>query len=312
VWEKTSREGIAVQIFCSYVLEDPIKMFRSKTFFQPFIYFTLIALISACGDQAQQLATLLNNNAPTITGTPGTSIQQGNTYSFTPIGADADGDPLTFSIKNKPSWATFNGDTGNISGTPGNADLGLYNNIVITVSDGSKSSALPAFSILVFAPSANNQAPTISGTPTSQVTAGNAYSFKPSASDPNNDTLVYQIINLPSWATFNSSTGELSGTPQANNVGIYNNIEISVSDGELSATLMPFSITVVAAPVQQTQAEVMVSYNANLSNAIPLSGATLDSKTVYIFFKEGADWSTRGVSRVDFYCCKFLLLQRWI
>lgn len=90
-----------------------------------------------------------------------------------------------------------------------------------------------------------NAAPQISGTPSTSVEAGSAYSFTPTASDPEGATLTYTISNRPSWASFIMSTGRLSGTPTAEHVGTSSNIVISVSDGELSASLPPFSIAVV-------------------------------------------------------------------
>jgi hypothetical protein len=92
--------------------------------------------------------------------------------------------------------------------------------------------------------SGGNSAPTISGTPLSSVVAGQAYSFQPSATDPNGDQLTFSVANLPGWATFNASTGRISGTPNATHVGAYSNITISVSDGSANASLTAFSITV--------------------------------------------------------------------
>jgi len=91
------------------------------------------------------------NNPPTISGTPATSVAEGSSYSFTPSANDADsGDTLTFSISNKPSWATFNTASGRLSGTPGNGDVGTTTGIRITVTDGSGASAsLAAFNIEV-------------------------------------------------------------------------------------------------------------------------------------------------------------------
>ena len=91
--------------------------------------------------------------------------------------------------------------------------------------------------------------PTINGTPTTQLTAGQAYSFTPSTSDPSGGTLSFSIQNRPSWATFSIVSGTLSGTPASPNVGTFANIVISVSDGKTSAALAPFSIAVASVPV---------------------------------------------------------------
>ena len=91
------------------------------------------------------------------------------------------------------------------------------------------------------------QPPTISGTPATSVGVGSTYRFQPTASDPNGDTLAYTITNRPSWATFNTTSGLLSGQPTLANVGTYSNIGISVSDGTTRVNLPAFSISVVQA-----------------------------------------------------------------
>ena len=181
--------------------------------------------------------------APTISGTPATQVNEGHAYSFTPTASGPAGLTLTFSVQNPPSWATFNTATGTLSGTPSTSNVGTFSNIVISVSDGQASASLPAFSIQV-----NTVPPTISGTPATQVTAGQAYAFTPTASGPAGLTLSYSVQNLPSWATFSIATGTISGTPSASNVGTFSNIVVSVSDGQASAALPAFSIQVNAQP----------------------------------------------------------------
>jgi hypothetical protein len=87
---------------------------------------------------------------------------------------------------------------------------------------------------------------TISGTPATSVTAGQSYSFTPSASDTLGRPLVFAVANMPAWATFNTSTGQLSGAPGAGSVGSYSNIVIAVSDGLKSANLPAFTVQVLA------------------------------------------------------------------
>jgi hypothetical protein len=89
------------------------------------------------------------NTPPIISGSPATSLVASSAYSFQPGATDADGDSLTFSITNKPGWATFSTTTGRLSGTPSNAQAGTYSNIVISVSDGTASANLPSFGIRV-------------------------------------------------------------------------------------------------------------------------------------------------------------------
>src|SRR6185295_14044331 len=90
-----------------------------------------------------------SNTPPTISGTPPKSVVAGSLYSFTPTAKDANSDTLTFSISNKPAWATFSATTGKLSGTPSSAQTGTYSNIIIKVSDGSLTASLAAFAIVV-------------------------------------------------------------------------------------------------------------------------------------------------------------------
>jgi hypothetical protein len=181
-------------------------------------------------------------DTPNISGTPPTSIVAGNEYAFTPSASDPEGSALTFAVTNLPAWATFNPSTGELSGAPGDAAAGNYRNIVISVSNGSASAALPAFAIQVSL--ANVEPPVISGTPPTSAVEGSAYTFTPSASDPEGNPLTFSVTNLPSWASFSSASGKLAGTPSSANAGTFRNIVISVSDGSASASLAPFSITV--------------------------------------------------------------------
>src|SRR5689334_19995260 len=184
------------------------------------------------------------NRAPTISGAPATTVVQGNAYAFTPTASDPDGNTLTFSIANKPAWAAFSTSTGALSGTPGAGNVGATSGIVITVSDGTLTASLAAFTLTVTAP--QNRAPTISGTPMTTVVQGNAYAFTPTASDPDGNTLTFSIANKPAWAAFSTSTGALSGTPSAGDVGTTSGIVITVSDGTLTASLAAFSVAVQA------------------------------------------------------------------
>jgi hypothetical protein len=183
------------------------------------------------------------NTPPAISGTPSPSAQVGQLYSFTPQAADADNDFIEFTIDNKPQWATFDPETGTLSGTPTDADVGDTDDITISVSDGRDKSSV-SFSINTKPrnPPPPNSAPAISGVPAASVTVDQAYSFTPVASDPDGDRLRFTISNRPSWANFSTRTGRLSGTPTVANVGKYSNIVLSVNDGTTIVALPAFAL----------------------------------------------------------------------
>jgi hypothetical protein len=91
-----------------------------------------------------------------------------------------------------------------------------------------------------------NRAPVITMPPAGEVLVGRQFSLRPSASDPDGQSLSFSISNRPSWLSFSSQTGEVSGTPGAADVGTYTNIRITVSDGQANASVT-FGITVLAA-----------------------------------------------------------------
>lgn len=182
------------------------------------------------------------NTPPTISGVAPASVLVGDAYSFTPAASDVDGDALSFSGINLPAWLRLSSASGTLSGTPGQGDVAVYSGISIVVSDGEAQAALPSFGIEVVDP---NRAPTIAGSPPASVLVGDAYSFVPTASDPDGDALTFSVAGQPSWASFDAATGALTGTPGPARVGTYGNITITVSDGAADATLGPFSIDVV-------------------------------------------------------------------
>lgn len=97
-------------------------------------------------------------DVPLISGTPTRTVTAEEAYRFTPVVKDIDGNPLQFSILNKPIWATFDDTTGRLSGTPGVAQVGVTEGIVISVSNGDESASLPAFDLLVADNSGGDQA----------------------------------------------------------------------------------------------------------------------------------------------------------
>ena len=119
-----------------------------------------------------------------------------------------------------------------------------------------------------------NRAPTISGTAPPSVNASSPYSFAPTAADADGDTLAFSIQNKPAWATFNTSTGRLSGTPAPADVGTYSNITISVSDGKTSTSLSAFAIAVVTV----SNGSATLSWTAPTENE---DGSTLSNLAGY-------------------------------
>jgi hypothetical protein len=411
-----------------------------KNMTRTFLVLVAALLLNGCNstgtssDTDNGLSTTPNspssNRAPIISGNPPVSVMAGQAYSFTPNATDADGDALTFSISNVPTWASFNVADGTLHGTPLSSDIGIYNSILISVSDASHSVSLAKFSITVsgsqqtgklinfsnnaltvnegaiatatvtrsdssgvtsvlygthgvtavsstangddyqgFDPTlltfadgettklisvqtldnnqqestetfeiiltspsdgyelgvnsvatvtitdnddTQNQPPSIRGTPATDVTMDNTYSFTPSASDPDGDSLSFSISNQPDWATFNTTTGTLSGTPGVTSVGAYTDIVISVTDGNQSASLPAFNISVTEnnhIPLAQADT-VSVNQNTNINIDVlandsgmedGLTSVILTSKATHGNLQVNADNTIQYIPDIDFY-----------
>ena len=184
------------------------------------------------------------NNAPVISGTPATTVAQGAIYEFTPTGSDADNEPFSYVIENKPSWASFSESSGALTGTPGNGDVGTHSNIIIGITDGKATTKLDPFTITV---TNVNDAPTISGAPTTlSVLQDQVWSFTPSIADIDvGDQLTLSLnAGAPAWLSINAGT--ISGTPGNSDVGVSGSIVVTVTDtAGASASLPGFTITVV-------------------------------------------------------------------
>ncbi|WP_228733021.1 tandem-95 repeat protein [Pseudoalteromonas ostreae] len=221
------------------------------------------------------------NDLPVITGVPSLAVNENDLYSFVPLATDNDGDNLSFSIENKPSWLSFDTTTGQLSGRPSNADVGSYADITMSVTDGVASQSLTPFTLTVVNV---NDAPTISGSPATSIAQDTGYSFTPIVSDIDNTSLSLTIANKPSWATFDSTSGTLSGIPTRDDVGLYSNILITVSDGQLSSTLNSFSIdvTYVNAPPVANDMVMRVKEDNNLSISAQVSDSDNDNLVIEV------------------------------
>jgi len=255
----------------------------------PLLALTCCLPVAPAQAQSSFMLAMMQKYPMRIAGTPAPAVMAGSAYRFTPTLLQQ-WSAVTFSISNKPAWALFNIVNGTLSGTPSQNQQGSYGNIVISVSDGRNTVALPAFTLTVNADPALqltaltasnsaavfNSAPVISGSPAATVVAQATYSFKPTASDANNDVLQFAVTGKPGWASFNANTGELTGRPGTMQTGTVGPIVISVSDGNSVTRLAPFSISVLAsAPAEQAAPVVVAKVQAEPAPAPKANVAAL-------------------------------------
>ena len=234
--------------------------------------------------QSFTISVTNTNDAPTITSTEVTAVNEDASYSYTMLGSDVDvGDSLTLAATTLPSWLSFDASTGILSGTPTNEAVGDHA-VVLTATDQSGSVATQSFTINV------NQVPTVANPISDQTaTEDSAFSFQFSSdvfadADPN-DVLTYSAS--ASWLTFNAATRTFSGTPTNDNVGT-ENIIITASDGFASAQ-DNFSLTVnntndapliTSTPSTSIQEDRTYSYFAFISDEDPGDFISLKALTL--------------------------------
>lgn len=168
------------------------------------------------------------NDTPTASA-QSININEDTAAAITLAGSDVDTDDslLTFSIADQPANGTLLGSGANISYTP-NANFNGSDSFTFIANDGNSDSAPATVSISV---AEQNDAPIISGNPDRLIAINQTYSFIPTVIDIDGkpgEILAFSVRNLPSWASFNPATGEVSGV--ASEVGRYDDIEITVQD----------------------------------------------------------------------------------
>jgi len=224
------------------------------------------------------------NNAPIITGSPAITVKENSAYSFTPTVTDADdSDSKTFSIINKPSWASFDPVTGALIGTPTSNHIGITNGIVISVKDNSNASAsLSSFNLEVISA---NEAP-IANNVSVEVAEDSEIAITLEGSDADNDQLTFVITQQPTHGSLSlSSTSAATWLYQADeNYHGVDEFSYQVKDTSTSSESAFVSINVT--PVNdQPLAEndnVTVAYNDSghysldvLANDSDIDGDTL-------------------------------------
>jgi uncharacterized delta-60 repeat protein len=203
----------------------------------------LVVVGGTAGDFAVRRVTL-ENAAPTLAGVPAAdSVREGQTYSFTATGADADVpvQALTYSLAGAPVGATIN-DAGVFTWTPSEGQGGQTYSFAVRVSDGEASALMP----IQLAVSELNTAPTLTGVPATAVAPeGTVLTFDADATDPDSpaQTLTYSLgKNAPERAridangVFTWSVGEFVGPASFT-------FDVSVSDG-VDTTTQEITLTV--------------------------------------------------------------------
>ena len=197
------------------------------------------------------MITVVDNQAPIlVTPIPDMSILAASPYVFGAGGFFADpdvGDVLTFSSSTLPSWLSLDPATGVFMGTPPASELGTTQ-ITVTATDEAGDSANDTFALTV----TENLPPIASDIP-DQVALVDMNFFLRTEDfftdpDGSSDQLSYAVTlegggAVPAWLTI-TSTGVLTGTPAAADIGTLQLVVTATDLAGNSASTSPFEMVV--------------------------------------------------------------------
>jgi len=159
-------------------------------------------------------------------------VYEDSNWSLDLEASDEEGDSFSFRANNLPTWASIEASTGLISGTPTNDDVGLSELITVFVQDIHGDESNISFKINVIN---TNDAPTFKITQLPNALEDALYQYKIEVEDVDpDDRLEFEATNLPSWSTIRPANGEIVGIPTNDDVGMVRDINISVSDGNVT------------------------------------------------------------------------------
>lgn len=157
----------------------------------------------------------------------------------------------------------------------------------VGVSPASSATATPAST-----PAPESPVPVaLTGTPASSVTVGQNYVFQPTVS-AGTGTVTFQIQGKPAWAAFNTTTGALTGTPAAANVGTSGSITITATNVGGSSSIGPFTIAINAAPASPATGSATLSWTIPTENTDGSPLTNLAGYHIYYGATAGAWTST--------------------
>ncbi len=177
-------------------------------------------------------SAVTSNNLPILTPILSFAMYNQSIKNIAIKATDVDGDNLSFSFINLPSFATFS-NTGNGTGkmvfNPSPASNGLYN-LSIIVNDGKGGKDTTTFSITVN----NNQSPVMYRLRDITIQEGSVNLTKMTASDPDKNTILrWALTSGPAFLSIrvtSNKTASLYSAPGYADAGVYP-ITITVTDG---------------------------------------------------------------------------------
>ncbi|WP_319506681.1 putative Ig domain-containing protein [uncultured Methanolobus sp.] len=188
------------------------------------------------------------------------SVSEGSPLSFTVHATDPDGTAVTYSSPDLPGTSILDPSTGIFSWTPDYDDEDSYEVTFIASSNGLEDSETININVVDV-----NREPMLMVIGSQSVDENNLLTITPVATDDDDDTLYYSVVDSPSGSEIDEATGIFTWTPTYEQDGSYL-IRFVVSDGLLEDT-EDVTVTVKDVnrpPVLNIQEPVNVPENSTL------------------------------------------------
>ena len=187
------------------------------------------------------------NQTPVLAPISNKSVNEQVLLNFTASATDSDsGQTITYSLVGAPSGASINATSGVFSWTPTEAQgPGTYTVTVVAKDNGTPvASAQQALTITV---NEVNRVPVLAAISNKSISVQSTLTFTASATDPDlpANTLTYSLLNAPSGANINATSGVFSWTPTA--AGSYT-FTVVVTDNGTPPLSAQRNVTVTVTP----------------------------------------------------------------
>ncbi len=190
------------------------------------------------------LEVLNSNDEPSIDTLSIPDATEDEFYSAAIRGSDIDptGDVLKWSLKFNPGFLAIDTETGDLSGTPSNDDVGSRR-VVVNVSDGKGGYDEVNFTLEVLNV---NDDPVILPFEIDEVLEDEEFGIDMDAADedPTDDVLVWSVSTKASFLQIDPDSGRIWGTPENNDVGVWE-VNVSVEDGRGGLDFTVFELEVL-------------------------------------------------------------------
>ncbi len=161
------------------------------------------------------------NLVPTLDSVPPTEATTGRPYFYAVRASDPEGESLRFELGTTLAGMTMDEDTGLIRWVPDATFAGRRERVTLTATDPEGGFASQAYEIEIAdggLTGSGNHPPIITSSPVFYAEVDQPYSYVVTATDPNGDTVTYDLLEGPATMSLEATTGRITWTPVAGEI----------------------------------------------------------------------------------------------